>query len=95
MSFVEKFDSVVAPALPSGWTATNASGPAPLWVTSTASPDSAPNSAIVDDPAVISDKNLTAPGSLFLPLACRSASAISYNLERDITNFYDGGVLEV
>ena len=95
MSFVEKFDSVVAPALPSGWTATNASGPAPLWVTSTASPDSAPNSAIVDDPAVISDKNLTTP-AIFIPSAGVQVSfRNSYNLERDIANFYDGGVLEV
>jgi hypothetical protein len=30
----QNFDGVVAPALPAGWLATNASGPAPLWVTS-------------------------------------------------------------
>src|SRR5207248_2937047 len=39
----ENFDAVTAPALPAGWMASNAVGPAPLWVTSTTMPDSAPN----------------------------------------------------
>src|SRR5262249_41662578 len=30
----ENFDGVMPPALPSGWVATNAQGPPPLWVTS-------------------------------------------------------------
>src|SRR4029078_5183535 len=30
----ETFDNVTPPALPPGWTATNAQGPPPLWVTS-------------------------------------------------------------
>ena len=65
-SFAENFDGVAAPALPAGWVATNASGPAPLWVTSTTTPDTAPNDAFVDDPAVVSDKDLDTPGFLLL-----------------------------
>src|ERR1700739_2252680 len=65
----ENFDSVVPPALPPGWLATNALGPPPLWVTSNSgvpSPpaDSSPNSAFIDDPDVISDKRLDSPNLL-------------------------------
>src|SRR5262245_35524345 len=53
-TFLQNFDGVPAPALPAGFAAANALGPAPLWVTSNtvASPaaDSAPNAAFVDDP---------------------------------------------
>ncbi len=94
-SFAENFDGVTAPALPAGWMATNVQGPAPLWVTSTTTPDSAPNDAFVDDAAVISDKVLDTPG---IPITSASAQLTfrhSYNLESDMGNFYDGGVLEV
>src|SRR5204863_8968565 len=53
--FLENFDGVTAPALPVGWVAANAAGPPPLWITSPTSPDTMPNDAFVDDPAVISD----------------------------------------
>ncbi|HEY6150439.1 MAG TPA: hypothetical protein VIW19_07955, partial [Gaiellaceae bacterium] len=33
-AFAESFDGVTPPALPAGWTAANAAGPDPLWVTS-------------------------------------------------------------
>ena len=94
-NFFERFDSVVAPALPAGWMATNAQGPAPLWVTSTTTPDSAPNDAFVDDPAVTSDKDLDTPGIFITSANAQVSFRNSYNLERDATNFYDGGVLEV
>ena len=55
---IENFDGVTAPALPAGWTATNAAGPAPLWVTSPTTPDTAPNDAVVKDPPEVSDKRL-------------------------------------
>ncbi|MDQ6765672.1 MAG: hypothetical protein M3Z22_06180 [Verrucomicrobiota bacterium] len=89
--FTENFDSVTAPALPSGWVATNTAGVAPLWVTSATSPDTAPNDAFVDDPATVSDKALDSA-----PIAITSASARltfrnSYNLESS----FDGGVLEI
>jgi hypothetical protein len=93
-SFSENFDGVTAPALPAGWVATNAQGPAPLWVTSTTTPDTAPNDAFVDDAAVVSDKDLDTPG-IPITSAAQVTFRHSYNLERDATNFYDGGVLEV
>ena len=93
-SFSQNFDSVTAPALPAGWTATNATGPAPLWVTSTTTPDTAPNDAFVDDPAVVSDKDLDTPG-ISITSAAQVTFRHSFNLERDTSNFYDGGVLEV
>ena len=94
-SFSQNFDSVTAPALPAGWVATNVQGPAPLWVTSTTSPDTAPNDAFVDDPGATSDKVLDTPG---IPITSASAQLTfrhSYNLESDTGSFYDGGVLEV
>ncbi len=54
----ENFDGVTPPALPSGWVATNVTGPDPLWVTSSTTPDTAPNDAVVKDPPEISDKRL-------------------------------------
>ena len=93
-SFSQNFDGVTAPALPAGWVATNATGPAPLWVTSTTTPDTAPNDAFVDDPAVVSDKDLDTPG-IPITSAAQVTFRHSFNLERDTSNFYDGGVLEV
>ena len=52
-TFSENFDGVTAPALPAGWVASNAAGVAPLWVTTTTTPDTAPNDAFVDDPATV------------------------------------------
>jgi len=59
----EDFDSVMPPALPPAWIATNAQGPPPVWVTSdsgapTPPADTLPNAAFIDDPAVVSDKRL-------------------------------------
>jgi uncharacterized repeat protein (TIGR02543 family) len=94
-TFLQNFDGVAAPALPAGFTAANAVGPAPLWVTSNtgASPaaDSAPNSAFVNDPNVRSDKILTGPA-----LAVRTASAqLVFRQSYALENVFDGGVLEV
>ena len=96
--FSENFDGVTAPALPPGWVASNATGPAPLWVTSTTTPDTAPNDAFVDDATIVSDKRLDSPG-----IAITSPSAVlsfrnNFNTEHDpppAEVFWDGGVLEV
>ena len=89
--FTENFDGVTAPALPAGWVAANASGAAPLWVTSTTTPDTVPNDAFIDDPATVSDKRLDSIG---IPISSTSTKVTfrnNYNLE----STYDGGVLEV
>ncbi len=90
-TYAENFDGVTAPNLPAGWVAANASGAAPLWVTSATTPDTAPNDAFVNDPAAISDKRLTSP---VIPIASPAALLTfrnNYNLEAT----YDGGVLEI
>jgi hypothetical protein len=91
----ESFDGVVAPALPAGWVATNASGVAPLWVTSTTTPDSAPNDAFIDDPATVSDKRLDTPAIAITSASAQVSFHHSYDLESSGGNFYDGAVLEV
>jgi hypothetical protein len=92
----QNFDGVAAPALPAGWTAVNADGPAPLWVTSNAgtpapAADSAPNAAFVDDPNVISDKRLDSPPFSVSTAAARLTFRHNHNLETG----FDGGVLEI
>ena len=82
--FSENFDGVVAPALPTGWVATNAQGPAPLWVTSTTTPETAPNDAFVDDPAVVSDKRLDTPGISITSASAKVSFRNNYNLEQRI-----------
>ena len=91
VGFSENFDGVTPPALPAGWVATNAQGPAPLWVTSNVTPDTPPNDAFVEAPGVVSDKRLDTPGII-----------VSANAHLSFRNFYnflesglDGGVLEV
>ncbi|MBL0232450.1 MAG: HYR domain-containing protein [Chitinophagaceae bacterium] len=92
---IENFDAVVAPALPAGWTATNVSGSAPLWVTSNAGTPappvvSAPNAAFVDNPSAIADKQLTS--ALFTPGA---GAKLTFQNNYDLESTFDGGVLEI
>ncbi|WP_058867235.1 S8 family serine peptidase [Chloracidobacterium thermophilum] len=87
----QNFDTVTPPALPAGWTATNASGPLPPWVTSNVTPDTAPNCAFVDNPATVSDKRLDTPPINLTTNQARLTFRNFYNLE----NLWDGGVLEI
>jgi hypothetical protein len=83
--FTENFDGVTAPALPPGW------GGSGHWATSTATPDTAPNDAFVDDPDFISDKRLDSPNLIVSSASAQVSFRNSYNLETG----YDGGVLEI
>lgn len=101
----EKFDNMTPPELPPFWTALNGIDPdGVLWQTSDSglpSPpyDTAPNAAWVNDPPVISDKYLDAPGvsateSSYVRLTFRH----NFNLEAselDPNLGFDGGVLEL
>jgi len=87
----QNFDTVTPPALPAGWTATNASGDLPLWVTSNVTPDTPPNCAFVDDPPTVSDKRLDTPPIILTTNQARLTFRNNYNLE----NNFDGGVLEI
>ena len=91
MVLSENFDGVTAPALPAGWVASNAAGAAPLWVTSTTTPDTAPNDAFIDDPPVVTDKLLDTPSIAITSAAAQVSFRNFYNLE----STFDGGVLEV
>jgi len=90
VTFAENFDGVTAPALPSSWAATNATGAAPLWVTSTTSPNSAPNALFVDDPAALTDKIITSPAINIGSAAAQLSFRHTFSLESG----FDGGVVE-
>jgi hypothetical protein len=100
----ENFDNVTPPALPPGWTAVNALGPPPLWVTSNSGVPmppaySPPNAAFIDDPAVVSDKRLDSPGFIISRFAYERRLTFRhyFNLEAsdvDPNLGFDGGVLE-
>ena len=100
----ENFDGVIPPALPSGWLATNAQGPPPLWVTSDSgvpmpAADTPPNAAFIDDPSVVSDKRLDSPQFVFFEVfGARLTFRHNFNLEAsnmDPNLGFDGGVLEL
>ena len=104
-SLDEKFDNVTPPDLPPFWTAVNGIDPdGVLWQTSDSglpSPpyDTAPNAAWVNDPPVISDKYLDAPGvSATESWYVRLTFQHNFNLEAselDPNLGFDGGVLEL
>lgn len=87
----ENFDGVTAPALPPGWVATNVVVGTPVWATSTITPDTPPNDAFVDDPAVVADKRLDTPDIFITSTSAQVLFRNGFNLE----NTFDGGVLEV
>ena len=99
----EAFDGVTPPVLPPNWTATNAQGPPPLWVTSDSGvpmppADTLPNAAFIDDPAVVSDKLLDSPPFPFPQLDAPFTFRHNFNLEassEDPDLGFDGAVLEV
>src|SRR5207247_1147373 len=100
---VENFDGVTPPTLPPGWTATNAQGPPPLWVTSNSGVPmppaySPPNAAFIDDPAVVSDKRLTSPTAMIFEASWAQLTfRRNFNFEassEDPGLGFDGGVLE-
>ena len=83
--FAENFDGVVAPALPPGWSG------AGDWVTSTTTPDTAPNDAFVDDPDFVSDKSLDSRNLII----SSGVAQVSFRNSYDLETGFDGGVLEI
>ena len=97
-SFLENFDELIAPALPAGWT-TFAGGSQSLWVTSSSTRDSVPNSAFTAC-AATSGSNGLVTANIALPPGPAATLSFrnNYNLEArtfDQTTAYDGGVLEI
>jgi subtilisin family serine protease len=99
----EHFDNVTPPELPPDWTAANAQGPPPLWVTSDSGvpmppADTQPNAAFIDDPAVVSDKRLDSLLLSVPPAVLSLTFRQNFNLEasdEDPNLGFDGGVLEL
>jgi hypothetical protein len=88
----ENFDSVTAPVLPVGWSATQVTaGSLALWATTTVRKDTVPNSVASGDPAFIADNRLDSAAMVLPNGPCKLRFKNWYNLE----NGYDGGVLEV
>lgn len=88
--FSQNFDSVVAPALPAGWTVSGV-GPGLDWVTRNTGADTPPNCTFTDDPAAVSDRYLDSP---LIPLPGNTNTlTFRHNYITEAT--FDGGVLEI
>ena len=93
---VENWDSVTAPALPTGWTASNPDpGDGVLWVTTTVTPETPPNDAFVGDQNGISDKVLDRAGVTITSTSPMMSFRNNFNTEMSGGTFWDGYVLEV
>ncbi|MBC7901244.1 MAG: carboxypeptidase regulatory-like domain-containing protein [Saprospiraceae bacterium] len=94
---IENFDGVVAPALPAGIT-TAQSGSAPLWTTTTAFFDTAPNSAATGGTTTPGDNSLT---SDFIDVPAAPGTGTNPGVQLSFKNNFnteagfDGGVLEI
>ncbi|HQU84466.1 MAG TPA: M36 family metallopeptidase, partial [Pyrinomonadaceae bacterium] len=90
-TFTENFDSVTAPAFPAGWTA------APVqsginFVTTTNTPDSAPNAAFAANPTTVGGgSDLTSPS---MPITA-AAATVTFRHKFDTEPGWDGGALEI
>jgi hypothetical protein len=95
--YTQAFDTVTAPALPSGWT-TAATGAESNWVTQTITNNTPPNSAFCPDVSNIGTSDLISP-SILLPAGPAVLSFTHfYDLETNTaspTDGFDGGVLEI
>jgi Ig-like domain-containing protein/putative Ig domain-containing protein len=93
--YSQNFDSVTAPALPSGWT-TSATGVQTPWVTQASGGDTAPNSAFSSDPADVGINELVSPAINLPSGASQLTFRHSYDLETGPgADGFDGGVLEI
>ncbi|MEK6289353.1 MAG: HYR domain-containing protein [Acidobacteriota bacterium] len=94
--FQENFDGVTEPALPAGWTpsqgVTLMGGP--LWVTSTTTPDTAPNDAFSTAPNHTFDNRLDTPLIAILTGSAQLIFRNNFDLN-DSGGGFDGAVLEI
>lgn len=90
VGLAQSFDSLTAPALPAGWT-TAVTGVGVPWVSSTTSPDTAPNAAFTSDPSTTGSSELVTPD---IPIAS-TASQVQFRLNHDTESNWDGMVLEI
>ena len=91
VTFSENFDGVTAPALPEGWTTVFTNGGI-KFVTTTANPDTPPNSAFTIAPTTVGGgSDLTSPT---MPITA-SAAILTFRNRYNTESGYDGGVLEI
>jgi hypothetical protein len=91
----QNFDSVTAPALPSGW-ATSASGAQSAWVTTATTPNSAPNAAFSTDASNVGVNELVSPTVQVQSASAKLYFTHKYQLDYESGPiYYDGGVLEI
>jgi hypothetical protein len=87
----ENFDGVIAPALPSGWTATAVQSGV-NFVNSTTTPDTAPNVMFAQDPTTVGGgTDLTSPAIS----VTSSAATVTFHHKYATEDGWDGGVLEI
>ena len=89
-ALAENFDTVTAPNLPPGWTAT-LQGAGTAWTTTSAVRHTTPNSAFAPNPATASTNDLTSP-AFTIPTA---GLQLSFQQNYSTESGFDGGVLEV
>lgn len=96
-TFNENFDGVNAPVLPAGWTTASTGGVA-QWVTTSATSDTAPNSAFGDGSATPADNSLTSP-TVAIPAApvvgTNPGVQLSFKNNYNTEGGFDGAVLEI
>jgi hypothetical protein len=83
----QNFDSVTAPALPAGWSAS----PSGVWFTRTSQSDTPPNAVFASETATVSDQLLISP---VFPITGPSGQ-LSFRHYYNLEDPYDGGVLEI
>ena len=90
-TYTENFDGVTAPAFPNGWTAVALLGGI-NFVSSTTTPDTAPNAAFAFDPTTVGGgTDLTSP-----TIAITSpAATVTFRNRYDTEAGWDGGLLEI
>ncbi len=86
----QNFDSATPPALPAGWTTVQLVGTAINWVTTTTTPNSAPNAAFANDPSGANLSALISPAVVIQS----PASQITFKNNFLTENTFDGMVLE-
>lgn len=88
--FLEDFDLVATPLLPTDWTFTQDSGTGITWATTSSSSSSSPNSVFANDPAGVNLSSLISPE---IEIASTNAQLI-FNNRYSTESGYDGMVLE-
>ncbi|HEY4283533.1 MAG TPA: zinc-dependent metalloprotease family protein [Chthoniobacterales bacterium] len=87
----QNFDSVLPPALPSGWTAGIGSGLGIPWVTDSITPDSAPNSVFATTVPTVGDNQLVS-AAMSIP---SSDAKLNFRHRWNLEDGFDGGILEI